>query len=38
MDDLMALLAGDQVGKKAGLQVLRGGKMHKLSVTVGERP
>jgi S1-C subfamily serine protease len=38
MEDLMVLLAGDQVGKKASLQVLRGGKVQKLSVTVGERP
>jgi S1-C subfamily serine protease len=38
MDDLMVLLAGERVGKKAGLQVLRGGKVQKLSVTVGERP
>lgn len=38
MDDLMSQLAGDRVGKKASLQVLRGGKVQKLSVTVGERP
>jgi len=38
MDDLMVLLAGERVGKKAGLQVLRGGKVQKLNVTVGERP
>jgi S1-C subfamily serine protease len=38
MDDLMALLAGDRVGKKVSLQVLRGGRLEKLSVTVGERP
>jgi S1-C subfamily serine protease len=38
MDDLMVLLAGERVGKKAGLQVLRGGKVQKLTVTVGERP
>ena len=38
MDDLMVLLAGERVGKKASLQVLRGGKVQKLSVSVGERP
>jgi len=38
IDDLMALLAGDRVGKQASLQVLRGGKLQKLSVTVGDRP
>lgn len=37
-DDLLALLSTDRIGKKVSLQLLRGGKSKKVSVTVGERP
>jgi S1-C subfamily serine protease len=37
MDDLMALLTGDRVGQNVPVRVLRGGQVHELSVTVGER-
>lgn len=37
MEDLMGQLTSDRVGKKVSLQVLRGGKSEKLTVTVGER-
>lgn len=37
MDDLLALLAGDRVGKTIGVSILRGGQPHTLHVTVGER-
>ena len=37
MDDLMALLTSDRVGQSVPVRVLRGGQVHELSVTVGER-
>jgi S1-C subfamily serine protease len=37
MDDLLALLTGDRVGKTVPVLVLRGGQQHTLNVTVGER-
>lgn len=37
LDDLFAILTGDQVGKSVPVSVLRGGQSHELSVAVGER-
>ena len=37
MDDLMALLSGDRVGKSVSAQIVRGGAVQDVSVTVGER-
>jgi S1-C subfamily serine protease len=37
-DDLLALLAGDRVGKSTPVKVLRGGKVQSLDVVIGERP
>jgi S1-C subfamily serine protease len=37
-EDLLDLLAGERVGQKARLMVLRGGTRAELTVTVGERP
>jgi len=37
-EDLLDVLAGDRIGRKARLQVLRGGTAVDLTVTVGERP
>ncbi|MCA9961913.1 MAG: trypsin-like peptidase domain-containing protein, partial [Anaerolineales bacterium] len=37
-DDLLALLSGDRVGEKTPVQILRGGQMQTLTVTIGERP
>jgi S1-C subfamily serine protease len=37
MDDLLAFLAGDHVGAAAAVKLLRGGELHTISVTVGER-
>ncbi|MFL5734125.1 MAG: S1C family serine protease [Chloroflexia bacterium] len=36
-DDLQALLAGDRVGKEIPADVIRGGKLETLKVTVGQR-
>ncbi len=36
-DDLFALLTSERVGKPVQVEVLRGGKLQSLSVTVGER-
>lgn len=36
-DDLLALLSGDRVGRKAPVRVLRGGELRTFNVTVGER-
>ena len=36
-DDLQALLAGDRVGKEIPAEVIRGGKLETLKVTVGQR-
>lgn len=37
MDDLMALLSGDRVGKAVTARVVRGGQMADVQVTIGER-
>lgn len=37
LDDLFALLTGDQVGQSVPVSILRGGQSHQLSVIVGER-
>ena len=37
LDDLFALLSGDQVGKSVPVRILRGGQTHDLTVTIGER-
>ncbi len=37
MDDLMALLSGDRVGKSVTARIVRGGQVHESSVTIGER-
>lgn len=37
LDDLLALLSGDRVGKSVPIQVVRGGQVQQLTVTVGER-
>ncbi len=37
-DDLQSVLGGDRIGKTAPVQVLRGGAVTSLPVTVGERP
>ena len=36
-DDLLALLSGDRVGKKVPVQILRGGEVQSVNVTIGER-
>lgn len=36
-DDLLALLAGDRVGAKVPVQIVRGGQTQTVNVTVGER-
>lgn len=37
MDDLMAMLSGDRVGKNVPASVVRGGQITELSITIGER-
>lgn len=37
MDDLMAALSGDRVGKAVAARIVRGGQIHEVSVTIGER-
>jgi S1-C subfamily serine protease len=37
MDDLLALLGGDQVGAAVPVRIVRGGLVQELTVTVGER-
>jgi S1-C subfamily serine protease len=36
-DDLLALLAGDLVGQKTPVQIVRGGELRTINVTVGQR-
>lgn len=36
-DDLLRLLSGERVGKKVPVEVIRGGKVEKLEVTIGQR-
>ena len=38
MEDLLSALAGDVVGQSAALEVMRGGKVSSVQVTIGERP
>lgn len=37
VDDLLAALSGDRVGRQVALRVLRGGRVEELSLRVGER-
>jgi S1-C subfamily serine protease len=37
-DDLLALLTGDVVGQKTPVQIVRGGELRTVNVTVGQRP
>ena len=37
MDDLMAILSGDRVGKAVTAKIVRGGQVHETLVTIGER-
>jgi S1-C subfamily serine protease len=36
--DVLAVLGGDRIGQPIGLEVARGGRAERLTVTVGERP
>lgn len=36
-DDLLALLAGDRVGQKVPMEIIRGGELRTINVTIGER-
>jgi S1-C subfamily serine protease len=36
--DVLGALGGDRIGQPASLQVARGGRAERLTVTVGERP
>lgn len=36
-DDLVALLSGERVGRKAPVQIVRGGELRDLNITIGER-
>jgi len=38
LDDLFGALSGDRVGTSVPVQLLRGGQLQELSVTIGERP
>jgi hypothetical protein len=35
---LLALLTGDVVGQKTPVQIVRGGELRTVNVTVGQRP
>ncbi|MDX2138970.1 MAG: trypsin-like peptidase domain-containing protein [Chloroflexota bacterium] len=37
MDDLMAVLSGDRVGTSVPARIVRGGQVHEIAVTIGER-
>jgi serine protease DegQ len=37
LEELMALLSGDRVGKSVTAKILRGGEVRDVKVTVGER-
>lgn len=37
LDDLLALLGGERVGKKTPIRILRGGELKQMTVTVGEK-
>jgi S1-C subfamily serine protease len=36
-DDLLALLSGDRVGTKVPVQIVRGGQLQTVNVTIGEK-
>lgn len=36
-DDLLALLSGDRVGQKVPMEIIRGGELRTINVTIGER-
>lgn len=36
-DDLVSALTGDLIGKATGLRIVRGGQVHNVQVTIGER-
>jgi S1-C subfamily serine protease len=38
MDDLLALLSGDQVGAAVPVRIVRGGQVQELTVVIGEHP
>jgi S1-C subfamily serine protease len=38
MDDLLAALRGEEVGKLTSIDLIRGGKATSLKVTIGDRP
>jgi S1-C subfamily serine protease len=38
MDDLLAALGGDRIGRPLTARILRGGKLQEMRVTAGERP
>jgi S1-C subfamily serine protease len=38
IDDLMTQLSGDRIGQAVPFQILRGGELHDVQVTIGERP
>lgn len=38
MDDFLASLSGDQIGKEAAVKILRGGQVQEVKVVLGERP
>jgi S1-C subfamily serine protease len=37
LEELLALLSGDRVGKEVPVQILRGGQLQEVKVTIGER-
>jgi len=37
MDELQAALTGDRVGESVSVRIIRGGQVHNVSVTIGER-
>lgn len=37
LDELLALLSGDRVGKTVTIQIARSGQVHELSITIGEK-
>jgi len=37
IEELMALLTGDRVGKQVAAKILRGGEVREMKVTIGER-
>lgn len=37
LEELLALLSGDRVGKAVSVQLVRGGELHERTVTIGER-